>query len=128
MVTDLDIATTIVTVPTVREPDGLAMSSRNRRLSPSDRARAAAVPAALHAAESLAAAGERDAGVLVGAVLELCAGAGLSPEYVALVDADTFLPLETLSDAPAVLAIAVDVGGTRLIDNVLIDNRRPATA
>ena len=120
MVEDLDFDTTIGTVPTVREPDGLAMSSRNRRLSTADRQRAAQVPAALHAAEAAVAAGERDAAVIVGAALDRCTRAGLAPEYVALVDADTFLPLDTLTQAPAVLAIAVDVGGTRLIDNLPI--------
>ncbi len=121
MVTDLDIDTTIVTVPTVREPDGLAMSSRNRRLSEADRVRAAAVPAALWAAQALAASGERSPQAIIGAVVDHCAKAGLTPEYVALVDADTFLPVRTLTDEPALLAIAVVVGGgTRLIDNLLL--------
>lgn len=123
LVADLNIDTKIVTVPTVREPDGLAMSSRNRRLSNTDRARAAAVPAALRAAQAVIAAGEHDASVIRGAALEHCARAALTPEYVALVDADTFLPLRTLSEAPAILVIAVDVGGTRLIDNVFVPGR-----
>jgi pantoate--beta-alanine ligase len=120
MVADLDMDTTIVTVPTVRESDGLAMSSRNRRLSPADRSRAAAIPAALRAAAALAESGERDAAPLLGATRAVCTDAGLTPEYVALVDADTFLPVEHLGAAPAVLAIAVPVGGTRLIDNMII--------
>ncbi len=122
MATDLDIDTAIVTVPTVREPDGLAMSSRNRRLSPGDRARATAIPAALRAASLLAASGERNAAVLREATLARCADAGLTPEYVALVDADTFLPVEQLTANPAVLAIAVSLGGTRLIDNMIISD------
>ncbi len=127
LVADLNIDTKIITVPTVREPDGLAMSSRNRRLSATDRARAGAVPAALRAAQAVVAAGELDASVILGAALAHCARAALTPEYVALVDADTFLPLRTLSETPAILAIAVDVGGTRLIDNLPVSSRSLVT-
>ena len=118
LVADLDIDTEIVTVPTVREPDGLAMSSRNRRLSPADRSRAAIIPAALDAAAAAVAGGERDAGKIAGIAEERFAAAGLAPEYVALVDAARFQPVEILGPAPALLAVAVEIGGTRLIDNI----------
>ncbi len=120
LVRDLNIPTEIVTVPTVREPDGLAMSSRNRRLSPEHRARAAGLYAALTAAVDLAASGERDAAALLAASRDVLAGSSIAPEYLALVDADTFTPLAALAGRPAVLAVAADVGGTRLIDNVII--------
>jgi pantoate--beta-alanine ligase len=121
LVADLNIDTQIVTVPTVREPDGLAMSSRNRRLNPHDRERAVAVPAALLAAQAVVRAGERDAAAVLGAAAEVLAGRGIEPEYLALVDAETFLSLEVLGASPAILAVAADLGGTRLIDNMPIE-------
>ena len=124
LVADLNIDTQIVTVPTVREPDGLAMSSRNRRLSPADRARAARVSAALRAAQAAVAGGERDAGSLLRAAAEVLAGNGIEPEYLALVDAETFLPVDMLAAGTGVLAVAADLGGTRLIDNVCWSEER----
>ena len=120
LVADLNIDTTIVTVPTVREPDGLAMSSRNRRLSPADRARAAGVPAALRAAEAVVTAGRRDVPALLDAARVVLRRNGIVAEYLAVVDADTFAPLNVLGADAAVLAVAVTVGDTRLIDNVLL--------
>src|SRR6478735_10606317 len=122
MVADLNIDTEIVTVPTVREPDGLAMSSRNRRLNSVDRERAVAVSAALLAAQAVVRAGERDAAAVLGAAAEVLTGRGIEPEYLALVDAETFLPVEVLGASPAILAMAADLGGTRLIDNVLVES------
>ena len=121
LVADLNIDTQIVTVPTVREPDGLAMSSRNRRLNPVDRERAVAVSASLLAAQAAVRAGERDAAEVLGAAAEVLAGRGIEPEYLALVDAETFLPVEVLGASPAILAVAADLGGTRLIDNMPIE-------
>jgi pantoate--beta-alanine ligase len=120
LVADLNIDTRIVTVPTVREPDGLAMSSRNRRLNPQDRERAVAVSAALLAAQAAVAAGERDAAAILRAAADVLAGRGIEPEYLALVDAESFAPVGTLGSAPAILAVAADLGGTRLIDNMPI--------
>ncbi len=120
LVRDLNIPTQIVTVPTVREPDGLAMSSRNRRLAPGHRAQAAGLYAALGAGRNAALRGERAADAVLAAATEVLGRYRISPEYLALVDADTFAPLVTLADRPAVLAVAADVGGTRLIDNVII--------
>jgi len=121
MVADLNIDTEIVTEPTVRESDGLAMSSRNRRLSAADRAHAVAVSQALLAGQALAAAGERDAAKVLAAAGAVLAAGGIEPEYLSLVDADSFLPVDTLGAGPAVLAVAADLGGTRLIDNVLVE-------
>jgi pantoate--beta-alanine ligase len=121
LVADLNIDTQIVTVPTVREPDGLAMSSRNRRLNPVDRERAVAVSAALLAAQAAVQAGERDAAVVLRVAADVLAGRGIEPEYLALVDAETFLPVEVLGASPAILAVAADLGGTRLIDNMPIE-------
>jgi pantoate--beta-alanine ligase len=120
LVADLNIDTEIVTVPTVREPDGLAMSSRNRRLGPADRARAASVWAALRAAQDVATAGERDATTIVTAAEQVLRCNQIEPEYLALVDAETFVTLDTLGTEPAILAIAADLGGTRLIDNIVL--------
>ena len=120
MVADLNIPTEIVVVPTVREPDGLAMSSRNRRLSPFDRARAAHIAEALRAAELAAAGGITDAGAVVHAARKVLADNAIDVEYLELVDAGTFLPVPVLMTGPAVLAVAVVIGGTRLIDNVVL--------
>ena len=122
LVADLNIDTQIVTVPTVRESDGLAMSSRNRRLSPADRARAVGISAALLVARAAVAAGERDGPTVLRIAADVLHRNGIEPEYLALVDADTFLPVGSLGGTPAVLAVAADLGGTRLIDNVLLDN------
>ena len=117
MATDLYLGVEVVGLPTVREPDGVAMSSRNRYLSPPDRLRATALIRALRAAHAAAAAGERRAAALV----EL-ARAVLEPQvdrvdYLELRDAETLAPLDTL-DRPGVMLTAVFVGGTRLIDNL----------
>lgn len=121
MVRDLDIDTTVVLVPTVREPDGLAMSSRNRRLDPAARVRAAALFRGLTAAVDAAAQGERRTAVLLERVRSVLADADIAPEYVALVDPDSFAAVTDLAELggrPGVLALAATVGGVRLIDNV----------
>ena len=118
MARDLFFGIEILGHPTVREPDGLAMSSRNRYLSGHKRQRAAAFPDALkHAAE------EPDPRTIIARATELIAqGTGSAPEYVELVDAETLEPLAAL-DRPAVLAAAVKIGETRLIDNVRLAPR-----
>jgi pantoate--beta-alanine ligase len=119
LVRDLDIPVAIEVVPTVREPDGLAMSSRNVRLSADERRRAAALARGLRAAAD---SGERDA-----AALERIARAemdGIDVEYVAVVDPETFLPLDRVNGR-ALVAAAARVGSTRLIDNTLINVTSP---
>jgi pantoate--beta-alanine ligase len=119
LVADLNLPVAIEALPTVREPDGLALSSRNALLSPSERERALSLSAGLRAAERIAADGERDAAALLAAVAAELARSGVEPEYVALVDADTLEPLARL-DASALLVLAARVGDVRLIDNVVL--------
>ncbi|MBX6754911.1 pantoate--beta-alanine ligase [Thermorudis peleae] len=120
MVADLNVPVTIVPVATVREPDGLAMSSRNVYLSPTEREIAAAIPQALFAAEARYHAGERDAEALRALVrAHLAATPGIQLEYVSVADAKTLDELDTV-DRPALLSLAARVGTTRLIDNVLL--------
>ena len=120
LVADLDLPVQVRALPTVREPDGLAMSSRNALLSGASRERALALPNALRAAAERAAAGERSAEELLAAGHEVLDGAeGVELEYLALVDPDSFEPVERL-DGPALLAVAARVGGVRLIDNEML--------
>jgi pantoate--beta-alanine ligase len=120
MVADLDLGVEIVATPTVREPDGLALSSRNVRLSADDRAAAVVIPDALRAAATAYAAGERDAERLRGLVLgRVEREPRAMVEYVAVVDADTLAPLAII-ERPAVIVSAVWFGGVRLIDNALL--------
>jgi pantoate--beta-alanine ligase len=118
MVRDLDMPVKIEVLPTVREPDGLALSSRNVRLSPEDRRRALGLSRALNAAAAVVAAGERDAERIRDAALaEL---GDVRAEYLAIVDPVTFAPLRTVS-APTLVAIAAQVGPVRLIDNIVLE-------
>jgi pantoate--beta-alanine ligase len=120
LVRDLNLAVRVEACPTVREPDGLAMSSRNALLSPEERSRALALPAALHAAQDRAGAGERSAAALLDVARAAMLPFGISPEYLELVDPDTLEPLEELV-REALLAIAARVGETRLIDNAILE-------
>jgi len=121
---DLNLPVRIEALPTVREADGLAMSSRNALLSPEERTRALALPAALNAARELAAAGERSSQALIEAARKAMRPLAVEPEYVALVDPDTFEPLDALTE-DALLVLAARVGAVRLIDNTMLS---PKTA
>ncbi len=117
MTRDLDFGIEIVGVPIVREPDGLAMSSRNAYLSAEQRAQALSLSRGLAAAEALARAGERDPAKILAAARAPIEAAPLARiDYVELRDAAELTMIERL-DRPAVLAMAVFVGTTRLIDN-----------
>jgi pantoate--beta-alanine ligase len=118
MVRDLDFPVRIEVLPTVREPDGLAMSSRNAYLSPEDRERATALHRALDAAERGARQGSLGMG-LEAARRELAA-AGIEPEYLEARDAETLQRVHALEDRPVLVLVAAPVGSARLIDNVLI--------
>jgi pantoate--beta-alanine ligase len=118
MTRDLFFGIEIIGHPTVRELDGLALSSRNRYLDAEERRRAAALPAALTAA-----AQETDPAQIIAKATNLITkGTGSAPQYVEVVDAENLAPLTAL-DRPAVLAAAVKIGETRLIDNVRLGPR-----
>lgn len=119
LVRDLNLPVEIVVGETIREPDGLALSSRNVRLSATDREQALAIPRGLEAATAALAAGETDAEALADIVRRILSRAALLAEYVAVVDPDTLQPRTTV-DAPSLLAVAVPVGPVRLIDNVVL--------
>ncbi|MBO9622264.1 MAG: pantoate--beta-alanine ligase [Sphingomonas sp.] len=118
MVTDLDMNIEILGVPTQREDDGLALSSRNLYLLPEDRARAVALPRALGAAERAIAEGS-DAGAALAQAREMLAAAGFEVDYVTLVDAETLG--EPAEGRPLRLLAAARIGGTRLIDNIPVN-------
>jgi pantoate--beta-alanine ligase len=118
MARDLDFPLRIEVLPTVREPDGLAMSSRNAYLEPDERGRATGLSRALHAAEATAPA-EGLAAALEAARAELRA-AGIEPEYLEARDAEDLTPTAELGSRPVLIAVAAQVGRARLIDNVLI--------
>ncbi|MER3469694.1 MAG: pantoate--beta-alanine ligase [Thermoflexus sp.] len=120
MVRDLNFPVEIVVCPTVREPDGLAMSSRNTYLSPQERQAATILFRALQAAKARYEAGERDGERLREAMREVLRGEPLARvDYVSVADPET---LEELSrvEGPALLSLAVYIGNTRLIDNLLL--------
>jgi pantoate--beta-alanine ligase len=119
LVRDLNLPVRIEVCPTVREPDGLAMSSRNTLLDPRERDQALALYAALRSIEDYAARGERRAARLLEAGHQRLTARGIRPEYLELVDPETLECLEWL-DRPALLAVAANVGAARLIDNLLL--------
>jgi pantoate--beta-alanine ligase len=120
MVRDLDFPVRIEVCPTLREADGLAMSSRNVRLSATARAQALALKHGLNAAAAAIARGERDASKVEQRGREEMKMFRVEPEYFAVVSAEALVPLRTLS-GEVLLAVAAKVGGVRLIDNQLVD-------
>ncbi|WP_456428819.1 pantoate--beta-alanine ligase [Rhodocaloribacter sp.] len=126
MARDLNFGVEIVGVPTVREPDGLALSSRNVYLSPSERAQATALSRAVSEAKRLAEAGEQRTKVLVEAMLRALAQApDARVQYAEVVDTETLRPIEILEPGQeALAAVAVFFGHTRLIDNAFFRSPR----
>jgi pantoate--beta-alanine ligase len=123
MVRDLHLRVDIVTCPTVREPDGLAMSSRNAYLDPADRERAVALRRGLDAAEASVAAGERDPARVAAAGRAAMAEFGVEPEYFEIVSTEDLSPPAAI-DGEALVAVAARFGRARLIDNTTV--RTPA--
>ena len=121
MTAELGFGIEVVGHPTVREADGLALSSRNRYLSAEERAEAVALKRALDAAQALLTGGERHAGALVDAMRQEIGGAQRARlQYAEVVDAETLQPAETLTPGRYLAALAVFFGDTRLIDNTTL--------
>ena len=118
LVSDLNLPLEIIGVETVREPDGLALSSRNRLLSAEQRRSALAISQSLRAAQGAARSGETDVGVLRAAALEtLAREPALRLEYLEIVDPDSLVPLGALNRRGRIMT-AVWTGDVRLIDNI----------
>lgn len=123
MVRDLDFPIEIVGRPTVREADGLALSSRNRYLTAEQRVQALCLIRALRQAETRIRGGERDAVQITAEMREIVAHAGPSRiDYISVVDTESLQPVARI-DSPVLIALAVHIGGTRLIDNITVDPR-----
>ena len=117
---DLDLGAEVVVMPTVRDPDGLALSSRNAYLSAEDRKAALSLYRALSLAESLYADGVRDADAMRREMLDLLESEpAASVEYVSVADAETLMELDSI-EGPALVSMAVRIGKVRLIDNVVL--------
>lgn len=125
MVADLNLPVVIRTLPTVREPDGLAMSSRNRYLDPTQRLNATCLIRALRQAEAMVTGGERSAPAIQRAMIEtITAAPGALLDYAEIRDAETLEPIAIL-DRRALAALAVYFGTTRLIDNTVLSPGTP---
>lgn len=124
MVKDLNVPLDIALCPIVREPDGLAMSSRNRYLTPEQRRRAVCLYRALEHSRQMVAQGCRQASELIAALRSMIEQEGGQVEYVSVVDAKTLEPVETLAPG-TLIAVAAFFGSTRLIDNCLLDLSNP---
>jgi pantoate--beta-alanine ligase len=122
MVRDLDFPVELRVLPTVRDSDGLALSSRNAYLAPAERARALALSRALQAAKQIADGGGSVREALAAARAELDA-AELEPEYLEARDAEELAPAESFNGRPVLVAVAARVGSARLIDNILIGGK-----
>ena len=121
LVRDLDIPVRIEVGATIREADGLALSSRNVRLRADDRRRALALRRGLEAVRACHAGGERDATILAATGRAAMAELDVEPEYLELVAPDTFAPVARVGDEQVLVAVAARVGDVRLIDNDILD-------
>ena len=126
MTKDLDFPVEIAVLPTVREEDGLALSSRNAYLTAEQRSQAAAISRALRAAEETARGGETSVEALVEAARNELSNSGIEPEYVEARAAEDLSPVAELNGRPVLVAVAARVGRARLIDNILITPNREA--
>jgi pantoate--beta-alanine ligase len=125
LVRDLGFDTEVVTMPTVREESGLAMSSRNARLTDDERQKASVIYEGLRDAKIAFKDGERNAPELAEIVRRRIESESLALiDYVAVSDAETFEPLDKIGEDPAVIAVAVNFGKVRLIDNVILNRRQ----
>ncbi len=123
LVRDLDIPVRIEVCPTIRDPDGLALSSRNAYLSPEERERALALSRALRAAEAAVAGGTCDATAIVAAARDELDRAGVEPDYLQLRSATDLSPVERVNGS-TLLAVAARVGRARLIDNAILGGEK----
>jgi pantoate--beta-alanine ligase len=123
LVRDLDIPLRIEVCPTIRDPDGLALSSRNAYLSPEERERALALSRALRAAEAAVASGTRDTTAIVAAARDELDRAGIEPDYLQLRSATDLSPVERVNGS-TLLAVAARVGRARLIDNAILGGEK----
>jgi pantoate--beta-alanine ligase len=126
MARDLDFPVEIAVLPTVREDDGLALSSRNAYLTAEQREQATAISRALQAAKDAASGGETSTAALVEAARNELRNSGIEPEYVEARAAEDLSPVAELNGRPVLVAVAARVGRARLIDNVLITPNREA--
>jgi pantoate--beta-alanine ligase len=120
LVRDLDMPVEVVVLPTMREADGLALSSRNTYLTPEQRQDGLALWRALSAARALYEAGERAADRLRSAMTEPVAAIGATADYISVAHPSTLHELDTIGPEGALLSLAVRIGTTRLIDNILL--------
>jgi len=122
MVADLNMNLEIVVVPTVREPDGLAMSSRNTYLKPAERQAAGVLYQALNLARQLWSHGEKDANCIRQAMTDLIKKQPLAEkiDYISIADAETLEELDKVK-TPAIVSLAVKIGKPRLIDNIILE-------
>ncbi|WP_018155550.1 pantoate--beta-alanine ligase [Demetria terragena] len=120
LVTDLNLPVEIRAIDTVREPDGLALSSRNVRLTANDRSRALVLRRALQAVRTAYESNARDPEEAREAGMIPLREQGIEPEYLALVDPDTLQPVASMAERPVLVAVAAKVGDVRLIDNELL--------
>jgi len=123
LVRELGFECEVVALPIVREASGLAMSSRNERLSPEDRARAAVISRGLFGAKQIFESGETKTTRLVEKARDVISEEpSIEIDYIAVVDSDHLGPIEKISDRPAIMIVAVTVAGIRLIDNIEVNS------
>ena len=118
---DLNLGANVVVMPTVRDADGLALSSRNAHLAPDDRQAALSLSRALRLVERIHADGSRDAAAIRSAMTDLLeATPGVEVDYISIANAETLTEIDTIA-TPALVSLAARVSGVRLIDNVILD-------